>query len=174
MKQPDKQPKQEVDEQLVGRLMALIRGQFCGDMTPKDWAQMSNFIRRNVVLWPARFITGKSFTITGARYEQIMREIFDDIKRKGNTGAVRRWPGYLMMCVQSHFKINWETYYRESKSVSNIALHTMATLGKVGSQDKTVEALAMAQKVLASKHEKRKLVVTKKPSDNRQLSMFEL
>lgn len=172
MKPPSKFPKQEANEELVGKLMSLIRGQFCGDMTPKEWGQMSNFIRRNVVLWPARFITGKRFTITGARYEEIMRGIFDDIKRKGTQGVIRRWPGYLMKCVQSHFEVHWETYYRETKGVSNIALHAMATLGKVAPEDKTVEALAMAQRVLSSKASKKKIVTNKKPAVNDQLTMF--
>lgn len=172
MREPSKFPKQEAPDELVGKLMSLIRGQFCGDMTPKEWAQMYHFIRRNVVLWPARFITGKRFTITGARYEQIMREIFEDIKRKGTQEVVRRWPGYLMKCVQSHFAVHWETYYRENKGVSNIALHAMATLGKVESQDKTVEALSMAHRVLTSKPQKKKVIADKKPAVNDQLTMF--
>ncbi len=172
MNPPSKFPKQAANEELVGKLMALIRGQFCGDMTPKEWGQMSNFIRVNVVLWPARFITGKRFTITGARYEQIMREIFDDIKRKGTQGVIRRWPGYLMKCFQSHFEVHWETYYRESKGVANIALHAMATIGKTESQDRTVEALAMAHRVLTSKAGKKKSVADKKPLVNEQLTMF--
>jgi hypothetical protein len=172
MKEPSKFPKQPVADELVGKLMSLIRGQFCGDMTPKEWAQMYHFIRRNVVLWPARFITGKRFTITGARYEQIMLEIFDGIKRKGTQDVVKRWPGYLMKCVQSHFEVNWETYYREAKGVSNIAMHTLATLGKVESQDKTVEALAMAHRVLTSRPKKKKIVAVEKPADNSQLTML--
>jgi hypothetical protein len=172
MKPPIKFPKQVAGDELVAKLMALIRGQFCGDMTPKEWAQMYHFIRRNVVLWPARFITQKRFTITGARYEQIMLEIFEGIKRNGTQAVVKRWPGYLMKCVQSHFEVNWETYYRESKGVSNIALHTLATLGKMETQDRTVEALSMAHRVLTSRPKKKKIVPTEKPANNSQLTML--
>jgi hypothetical protein len=35
----------------------------------------SHFIRRNVILWPARFMMGKGFTVPAARYEQIMRDV---------------------------------------------------------------------------------------------------
>jgi hypothetical protein len=77
-----------------------------------------------------------------------------------------------MKCVQSHFEINWETYYREAKGVGNIALHAAATLGKMESQDKTVEALAMAHRVLTSKAKKPKAMADKKPSVNEQLTMF--
>lgn len=171
MKPTHKQPKQDAPEELVGKLMTLIRHQFCGDMTPKEWAQMYNFMRRNIVLWPARFITSKRFSITSARYEAIMLEIFDGIKRKGTQGVVRRWPGYLMKCVQSHFEVNWETYYRESKGVSNLALHAIASIGKVESVDRTVEALAMAQRVLSSKPKKRIIIPDKKAAVNDQLTM---
>lgn len=174
MKEPSKFPKQEAPDELVNKLMGVIRGQFCGDMSPKEWGQLSNFMRRNVVLWPARFITGKRFTITADRYEQIMMEIFDGIKRKGTQGAIRRWPGYLMKCVQSHFEINWETYYQEAKGVRNIAMHALVNLGKVQAEDKTVETLAMAQRVLSAKQPKKKKIAEKKPAVNSQLTMFDL
>lgn len=174
MKPSDKFPKQKTPDELVGKLMGVIRGQFCGDMDAKEWGQLSNFIRRNVVLWPARFITGKRFTITSERYEQIMMEIFDGIKRKGTQGAIRRWPGYLMKCVQSHFEINWPTYYDEAKGVRNIAMHALATIGKAPAEDKTVETLAMAQRVLSARKEKKPKIEGKKLADNRQLSMFDL
>lgn len=102
-----------------------------------------------------------------------MMEIFDGIKRNGTQGAIRRWPGYLMKCVQSHFEINWETYYSESKSVRNMALHAVATLGKIQQEDKTVETLAMAQRVLCAKKEKNKKIADKKPAINSQLTMFD-
>jgi hypothetical protein len=172
MKPPGKFPKQVVPDELVAKLMSLIRGQFCGDMSPKDWAQMYGWIKINVVLWPARFITKKEFTITGPKYEAIMLEIFDGIKRKGTQDVVRRWPGYLMKCVQSHFQVNWETYYRESKGVSNLALHAIANLGKVAPQDRTVEALAMAHRVLSSRPKKKKNLAVEKPAVNSQLTMF--
>jgi len=136
--------------------MAKIRGQFCGNMPPKDWAQMYGWIRLNVVLWPARFITKKNFTMPGEKYEKIMLEIFDGIKRHGTTGVVKRWPGYLMKCVQSHFETNWETYYREAKGVQNLALHTLANIGKVTPQDRTVESLSMAHQVLSATAKKQK------------------
>lgn len=168
----EKHPKQPMPEELVGSLMSLIRGQFCGNMTPKQWGQNYHFIRRNVVLWPARFICNvKKFTIPGPRYEQIMRKIFEDIKRKGTSDVVAFWPGYLMKCVQEHWQHNWETYYDEAKGVRNIALHALATIGKVDFEDKTVEALAMAHRVL-SQAKKNAKKLTNKPVNNPQLTLL--
>lgn len=162
-------PKQIVPEELIGSLMSLVRGQFCGDMTAKEWAQHSHFVRRNVVLWPAHFVFNvKGFTLPGQRYEQILRGIFSEIKQMGHTDVVKFWPGYLMKCVQEHFEHHWEEYYAEAKSVRNMAMHTLATLGSKPAEDKTVEALALAHRALTRKVKP----VVFKPASKAQLSLF--
>jgi hypothetical protein len=145
-------PKQEVDADLVDSLLAYVRNQFCGSMTGAEWGKHSHFVKRNVILWPAKFITGKGFTLPGPRYAQIMRTVFAEIKAHGSTGSVRYWPGYLMKCVQDHFKHHWEEYYQEAKSARNIAESTLLTLGRLPARtDSTVETLAKAHHVLAAK-----------------------
>ncbi|HEY4417584.1 MAG TPA: hypothetical protein VGO57_17975 [Verrucomicrobiae bacterium] len=168
----DHHPKQELSGEIVAQMMRKIRGQFCGDVPPKQWAQDFNWIRKNVVLWPAHFICNrKHFTLPPGRYVEIMQGIFDDIKSKGNTAAVRYWPGYLMKCVQDHWQHHWEDYYTEAKAVRNLALHTMANLGTVKPEDKTVDVMAMAQRSLnAHRNSGRK--PAKKQPDNDQLTMF--
>ena len=147
-------PSQDTPEALVSRLLATIRGQFCGDMSPGEWAMHSHFVRRNVVLWPARFMFGKGFTIPASRYEQIMRDIFQTIIQQGQTGAVKFWPGYLMHCVQQHWHHHWEDYYQEAKSARNLVATLIAGCKPVEHEDRTVEALAMAHRVLTSKKPK--------------------
>ncbi len=147
-------PKQETPEAMVARLMGLIRGQFCGDLADKDWFKHSHFVKRNVVLWPARFVKGKEFTLPVARYEAIMRGIFDGIKEHGQTGQIRYWPGYLMKCVQDHWRLHWEEYYNEAKAVRNISETALVSLGKVAPADRGLEALAVAQSVLAGRRRK--------------------
>ena len=172
MKQSDKQPKQEIDDQLASTLMRLIHGQFCADMTAKQWAQHYHWMKKNVVLWPAYFICNKhKFTLPPKRYEQIMRSIFDGIKAKGNTAVVKFWPGYLMKCVQEHWTIHWPEYYEEAKAVRNLALHTIANLGKVKGEDRTVETMAAAQKMLVVNRKSGRKPVEKSPEDG-QLKMF--
>ena len=145
-------PKQDTPEDLVARLLSTVRGQFCGDMTPKEWAQHSHFIRRNVILWPAWFMCNKhGFTLPAARYEAIMRDIFQTIIQRGNTRVVGFWPGYLMHCVQEHWNHHWEEYYGEAKSARNLVASLIAGCKRVEHEDRTVEALAMAHKVLVTK-----------------------
>jgi hypothetical protein len=146
-------PKQEVPADLVNRLMAIVRGQFCGQMTGKEWGQHSHFVRRNVILWPARFICNKKgFTLPGPRYEQIMRQIFFEIKANMTGAPIRYWPGYLMKCVQDHWNHHWEEYYNEAKAARNVAETTLIALGRLPTRtDPTVETLAGVHKVLTAK-----------------------
>jgi hypothetical protein len=143
-------PSQDTPEDLVARLLQTVRGQFCGDMTPGEWGMNSHFVKRNVILWPARFMIGKGFTLPAARYEAIMRSIFQTIIQHGNTRVVGYWPGYLMMCTQQHWRHHWEEYYAEAKAVRNQVAALLAGCQPTAREDRTVEALAMAHKVLAS------------------------
>ena len=147
-------PSQDTPEALVSRLLTTIRGQFCGDMTPGEWSMHSHFIRKNVILWPARFMFGKGFTLPAARYEQIHRSIFQTIIQNGQTGSVKFWPGYLMHCVQQHWHHHWEEYYGEAKSVRNQVGTLIANCKKIEAEDRTVEALALAHRVLTSRKPK--------------------
>jgi len=143
-------PQQDTPEDLVDRLLETIRGQFCAQMTGKEWGQARHFLKRNVVLWPARFMFGKGFTVPAARYEAILRSVFADIKTHGKADAIKYWPGYLMKCVQDHLRHHWEEYYAEAKSIRSAAETALMHLGKLQHQhDPTVEALAAAHKVLS-------------------------
>ncbi len=70
-----------------------------------------HFIKRNVILWPARFMIGKGFTLPASRYEAIMRSIFQTIIQHGDTGVVKFWPGYpeaivmRRVCVKGDRKV---------------------------------------------------------------------
>lgn len=160
-------PKQSIPADLVDRLMMTVRSQFCYDMQGSDWGKHSHFVRRNVILWPARFIKQHHFTLSAGRYEEIMREIFADIKRKMTTEPVRYWPGYLMKCVQEHWEHHWEDYYNEAKAAGNLASASLVALGRLPQRpDGVVESLAGAHQVLARKSKR-----GAKPG-RQQLSLF--
>lgn len=165
---PPGEPRQDTPEDLVARLLYTIRGQFCSDLDPKAWHQSTSFIRRNVILWPARFMKSKGFTLPPARYEAIMREIFGEIKRHGRPDLVKFWPGYLMKCVQDHWHHHWEDYYAEAKAVRGLAERALlACQAAVPAEDRTVESLAMAHRVLTKRHKAKK-----RPVQSRQLGLF--
>ncbi len=156
-------PTQDTPADLIARLLTTIRGQFCGDMTPGQWAMHSHFLKRNVVLWPARFMWTKGFTIPAPRYEAIFRDIFQTIKTRGQTQAVTFWPGYLMHCTQQHWHHHWEEYYDEAKSLRNQVTAAIFGIKAIPAEDRTVEALALAHKVLTETKRK------PKPRPHRQL-----
>ena len=163
-------PQQDTPEDLVHRLLTTIRGQFCADLTISEWSKHQHFIRRNVILWPAWFCCRKhGFTLPAARYETIMRGIFQTIIREGKTEAVKFWPGYLMKCVQEHWNHHWEEYYGEAKAIRGLAEQALYNCTiRAPVEDKTLEALAMAHNVLTrahkSKRPKKAAVVWKQPS----------
>ena len=150
-------PKQTTDTEMEARLLGIVRGQFCSDLTDKQWFQHIQFVRVNVILWSARFVTKHGFTLPGERFEGILKEVFMDIKRHGQTGQVRYWPGYLMKCVQDHWQHHWEDYYKEAKSVRNLAEAALVNSGKVTAADRTVETLALAHQVLTGNRRKKRV-----------------
>lgn len=157
---PEPRPRATASAELLERLLGLVRGQFCSDLTDKEWFQHRRFIQAKVLLWPAAFMRGKGFILPERRYEEIMRGIFQEIKRHGQTGAIRYWPGYLMKCVQDHWRHHWEEYYQEAKSVRALAEQALMA-GRVAPQsDRSVEALAAAQKVLAATVRRKKATVS--------------
>jgi hypothetical protein len=155
-------PKQSVSADLVAILMAIIRAQFCGEMADAEWGKHSHFVKRNVVLWPAGFITKKGFIITAERYEQIMRSVFLEIKGKMTNAPIRYWPGYLMKCVQEHWSHHWEEYYQEARSSQALAESGLVALGKLPQRsDGAVEAMAATASILiANRKRKRKAAVS--------------
>lgn len=159
---PAPRPAQEMPHEMVTRLVVLIRGQFCGDLSDKEWFQHENFVRFRVICWPARFMAGKGFTVSPERYEEIMRAILADVKRHGQTGEVRYWPGYLLRCVQQHWKHHWEEYYQEAKSVRSLAEAVVVSAGRAQAEDRGVEALALAHKVLTGQRRKPKAAAAPK------------
>lgn len=113
----DPRPRQETPAEIVGELLGVIRGQFYGDTEARRWFQDQHFIKRNVVLWPAAWLDKRGVTLAPERYRALLLEIFQGVKRHGETGAVRYWPGYLMKCVQEHFRHNEDAIYDEAKAV---------------------------------------------------------
>jgi hypothetical protein len=163
MRIPDNRPKQTVPADLVNQLMILVRTQFCGNMDAKEWGKHSHFVRRNVIMWPARFICDKKgFTIPGERYDQIMRLIFLEIRRNMTNAPIRYWPGYLMRCVQEHWHHHWEDYYTESKASTNLTQSTLIALGRLPDpSDSTIASIAAAHSVLSSKAKRKAIAAPK-------------
>lgn len=146
-------PRQETPAEIVGELLGVIRGQFYGDTEAKRWFQDQHFIKRNVVLWPATWLDKRGVTLAPARYRAILMEIFQGIKRHGETGAVKYWPAYLMRCVQEHFRHNEDALYEEAKAVRTqveSAMRTIQRLKDATPASDPIQMLAQTRAVLQS------------------------
>lgn len=149
---PAPRPKQEVPAEIIDDLMRVIREQFCPEMPYAVWAKKeAKFIKAKVVTWPAQFITERHFTISPKRYQEIMLNIFQGVKKHGHTGKVHCWHAYLTYCVQSHWENHWEEYYQESKSLDNLATLSVVGLSKLPIREterQVIEGIALAHRIL--------------------------
>jgi hypothetical protein len=109
------------------------------------------------VLWPAGWLNRKGVTLPAERYKEIMQGLFVEIKVNASA-ALKYPPGYLMKCVQDHFRIQGEKYYDEGKAIRAKATSALFGAQKAARVADPVAALADAHKVLTATHRKQKTV----------------
>jgi len=154
-------PKQQLPGEIVADLMGAIRGSFYGDMEAKRWFQDQDFIRRKVVCWPAGWLISRGVTLKPERYKEIVMGVITTIKHHGDTGGVKYWPGYLLHCLQMHFKCHGDEIYEEAKSLRSALENVMVRVSLLQGAGKTgydpIEVLAMARKIGAPGRKARKV-----------------
>src|SRR6185503_11203997 len=134
--------------EIVNDLMAAARS-FYSDF-PERWFADQSFIRQRVVTWPAGWLRKRGVSLKPERYKEILLGLFLDIKRKGNTGAVKYWPGYLAHCVQEHFKHHGDEIYEEAKSF-RVALENALGKAQTAPRPDPVAVIAQVHQALAKK-----------------------
>lgn len=171
-------PKQTVAKDLMDDLLRFLWLKFYaadpgGDsVAARAFAQDRTRLLSWVILWPARFMSGKGFTIPGERYKQIFTAIILEAIRYGNTSKVSYRPAWLQHVVQSHFRHHWEEYYAEAKSARAQAEHALHVLGQFPRHavPNPVDDLAVAAALLARQKPAKK--PRQKPAINDQLSLL--
>lgn len=158
----DERGKQVVPVDICGDLLAVMRRQFFPDSFSQDpavfkrWKQDEAWLKRNVVLWPAAWLNRRGITLKPERYKEIILGVMNEIKIHGKTGAVGFWPGYLMKCVQSHFRHHEDEIYAEGKSLRTQLERVIATAQNArASAPDPIKALAAAQQVLAGQRKQK-------------------
>jgi hypothetical protein len=114
---PEPRPRQTLAVEIRDDLLRVIRNQFYADAAPGQFQKDRTFLLTRVVLWPAGYLDRRGVTLPPERYKAILLDIFNGIKQHGQTGAIQYWPGYLMHCVQTHFRLHGEEYYEEGKAL---------------------------------------------------------
>lgn len=161
-------PKQVLPAEIIGDLMGAIRNQFYDGNDA--WFADQEFIRRRVVTWPARWLNGRGVTLKPARYKEILLDIFQEIKRHGQTAAVEYWPGYLVHCVQQYFEHHGEEIYAEGKSLRNEVENALLAGRRSADEARTndpVAGLALVHQALTVAHKRKH-----RPSSQKQMNLL--
>ncbi len=146
---------QVTPEEIVADLMTVIRNKFYGDL-PDQFFKDQNFLRKNVVLWPAQWLDEKAVTLKPSRYKAILIDILTQVAIHG-TDTVKYWPGYLMSCVQRHFAIHGEEYYEEGKSLRAALDKSLTAISRAHDAPRGVDPIrVMAQAQTLAKAPKRR------------------
>lgn len=154
-------PKQETPAVIINDLLRAIRNQFCPDLSDNQWYPTVQFHKRTLT-YGASWLNRKGVTLPPARYQAIYQDIFNGIKQHGTTAAVKSWPGYLLHCVQEHFKHHGEDYYNEGKAIRagvERALLACTRAHDAASERKTAElteVLAQTHAVLSVRRKAKK------------------
>lgn len=144
--------EEQTPAELVDELMGVIRRQFYPDSLAADaraqkrWFQEQHLIKSWVILWPASWLDERGVWLPPERYKDALLGIFNEVKQHGDTGAVKNWPRYLSMCVQSRFKIRAEEFLEEGKAARAIVERVALGLTK---PEKAAEARRGADVVRA-------------------------
>lgn len=162
-------PKQACPAELVHSLLGVIRRQFCAQLTDKQWYENQRFFKR-VILYPAKYLNERGVTLPPDRYQAILQDVFQEIKRHGQTAVVGFWPGYLLKCVQEHFAHHGEDYYSEGKSLRSMTERALMGFGRAREAAQAADPVApMAQAYAILSRPKRR----QKPSGKQpQLSLL--
>ena len=151
---------QSTPDELIQDLLGVIRSQFYADAGPKKWAQDLSFVRKHVVLWPASWLNSRGVTLRPDRYRDLVLGVLNEVKRHGQTGAVRYWPGYLKHCLQEHFRHHGDEVYAEAKSMrTTLETAMLAARSRVSDQPgRQIQELANAYRLatLPARRQKRR------------------
>lgn len=160
---------QETPGEMVETLLGMIRGQFYGDRPAGEWFRDQNFIKREVVLWPASWLKKRGMVMDPVRYKMLIVEKLQDVKRNCAQGQFQYFPAYLARCIKDHFQHHEDTIYEECKALRGQLAAVVSKLRPTASGPDLVDSLCAARAVLKA-GQKAKAKPVAKPAD--QLSLL--
>lgn len=100
-------------ETLLSEYLGMLRRQFYTD--DKAFFQQRRLLIKALTL-PARWFEKRGVFADDRDYRKILDEVIQGIKRHGDTGAIKYFSGYFLLCLQTHMKHHEEAYYDRAKS----------------------------------------------------------
>lgn len=142
--------EQETPAEMVDTLMAMVRGQFYGDSHPREWLRDQHFIKREIILWPAKWLKERGMVMDPVRYKGLIVEKLQDVKRNCAQAKFTYFPGYLARCIKDHFHHNEDSIYEDCKALRG---QVSAVLGKLRPNQgpDLVDTLVAARDVLLNR-----------------------
>jgi hypothetical protein len=143
-----RRPQRDVlSQEILDTLLGFIRSHWYQDATPAAFLKDRSRLLEWVVFEAAGRLDVACLTLPGARYLEIHLEILREALTHG--GRPTYIPAYLRHVVQSHWRIHWERYYEEAKSVTPRIEECLRDLAAgVGRRPDPVQDLAKAQSLL--------------------------
>ncbi|MDD5263017.1 MAG: hypothetical protein PHD76_14330 [Methylacidiphilales bacterium] len=113
-------------ENLMETLLRHIRMQFYPD-DPKRFFQEQRLLKLAITT-PAVWLQERGVALSAHRLQAVLMDIITEIKRHGDTGAIKCFGAYLLHTVQQHMRYQGERYYNEGKAARNQVEKALSTL----------------------------------------------
>jgi hypothetical protein len=140
-------------EALLSDLLQVIRNQFYPDDS-KGWFQQRDAIILCLTR-PAQWFSDRGVTFAPARYQQLIQDILQAIKRHGATAEIQWFPAYLGKAVEKYLVFNGDDLYREAKGARNLSEIAFSKLKKTDAPADVTAPLAEARRILLAARKKR-------------------
>jgi hypothetical protein len=130
--------------EFIDQMLRMLRGQFYAD-NAKGYFQQQNLLKKALTEL-ASFLFSRGVSLPQDRYQAILMDIIQTIKRHGATDKIQFFGGYFLHSVQRHIVKHGHEYYAEGLTIRNAVENAM--LGIQGAQkvprqeDSTIERLA--------------------------------
>jgi len=141
---------------LVSDLLGAIRHQFYPDDSKGFFQQRDAILL--CITRPAQWFSDRGVSFPPRRYQQLIQEIVQTIKRHGAPDQIRYFPAYLGKAVESHLAHHGDALYDEAKASRNLAECSLSRLRPSpapSSQDDVVGRMAEARHLLLAARRKR-------------------
>lgn len=136
-----------VSTEIVDTLLGFIRTHWYSDAPTEAFLKDRSRLLEWVVFEAAGRLDGATVTLPGERYLEIHLTILREALTHG--GRPTYIPAYLRHVVQSHWKIHWERYYEEAKTVTPRIEECLRDLAAgVGRRPDPIRDLAQAQSLI--------------------------
>jgi len=129
---------------------------------------------KQAISHPAAWLHQRGVSLPTERYEALLLTVLRGIVEHAQAADIRSFGRYFLHAVQQHMRHQGESYYNEGKALRRVVEDVMHGLRKPiagAGQDRTVETLAAAHAVLASKGGAKKKAA-RRTEQQQQLGLF--